>query len=61
MTMNYYEKVTALDGYVTFKTSAQFEHITIQTGGSWGSAPGYYVGGEHTKPEPFYGWEGVQS
>ncbi len=38
------------------------EHVTLQTGGSWGSAPGYYIGGEHTKPEPFTGWEGeVQS
>ncbi len=34
------------------------EHVTLQTGGSWGSAVGCYVGGEHTAPMPFTGWEG---
>lgn len=37
------------------------EHVIIQTGGSWGSACGYYTGSEYAKPEPFTGWEGAQS
>lgn len=37
------------------------EHVILQTGGSWGSAPGYYIGSEYAKPEPFYGWQGGQS
>lgn len=37
------------------------EHVIIQTGGSWGSAAGYYIGSEYAKPEPFTGWQAAQS
>ena len=37
------------------------QKIILQTGGSWGSECGYFIGSEYAKPEPFHGWEGAQS